>query len=87
MDEDSHTGAIQAQQTKTASLNPVGRSDGSEEFSGTEASSEWLFFLGVPEESLPNASDAVTSVAFGGLTAFEEASVRIESDWASLGSN
>lgn len=69
---------MQAQQTKIASLSPVGRSDGSDGGPGTEASSGPLFCSGVPKEPLSNVSVAVASVTFGGLTTSKETPVQIE---------
>ncbi|KFZ07765.1 hypothetical protein V502_09753 [Pseudogymnoascus sp. VKM F-4520 (FW-2644)] len=70
--------AMQAQQTKIASLSPVGRSHGSDDGPGTEASSEPLFCSGVPDEPPFNVSVAIASVVLGGLATSEETLVQIE---------
>jgi hypothetical protein len=75
--------AIQAQQTKTASLSSVGRSEGSGICSGAEASSERLFRFEVREELLPNVINAATSAASEGLITISD---RIESERVASGS-
>lgn len=56
--------AMQAQQTKTASLSLVGGSDSSDEPPITSVSSEPLFCSGVPGGPFSIVSDAVASVVF-----------------------
>lgn len=77
--------AMQAQQTKIASLSPVGRSEGSDNGAGTETSSELLFCL-VSEELLSNVPDATAAAVFEGVIMSKETPVWVGLEGAVFGS-